>query len=71
MATTLGAEKKRNDLTKREEKMTNAPVQTAASEPSQHRQKRRKSNWTNFTQIQFMYLISVWKKAPQYISILS
>ena len=39
MATTLGAEKKRNDLTKREEKMTNAPVRTAASEPgdtSQH-----------------------------------
>ena len=45
MATTLGAEKKRNDLTKREEKTTNAPVRTAASEPSQHtRQKRRKSN---------------------------
>ena len=44
MATTLGAEKKRNGLTKREEKMTNAPVRTAASEPSQHRQKRRKSN---------------------------
>ena len=36
MATTLGAEKKRNDLTKREEKMTNAPVRTAVSEPSQH-----------------------------------
>ena len=33
MATTLGAEKKRNDLTKREEKMTNAIVRTAASEP--------------------------------------
>ena len=30
MATRLGAEKKRNDL-KREEKMTNAPVRTAAS----------------------------------------
>ena len=39
MATTLGAEKKRSDLTKQEEKMTNAPVRTAASEPgdtSQH-----------------------------------
>ena len=36
IATTLGAKKKRNDLTKREEKMTNAPVCTAASEPSQH-----------------------------------
>ena len=36
MTTTLGAEKKRNDLTKQEEKMTNAPVRTAASEPSQH-----------------------------------
>ena len=36
MATPLGAEKKRNDLTKREEKMTNAPVRTAVSEPSQH-----------------------------------
>ena len=33
MATTLGAEKKGNDLTKQEEKMTNAPVRTAASEP--------------------------------------
>ena len=29
MATTLGAKKKRNDLTKREEKMANAPVRTA------------------------------------------
>ena len=36
MATTLGAKKKRNDLTKREEKMTNAPVRTAVSELSQH-----------------------------------
>ena len=36
IATTLGAKKKRNDLTKREEKMTNTPVRTAASEPSQH-----------------------------------
>ena len=39
MATTLGAEKKRSDLTKREEKMTNAPVRTAACEhgdTSQH-----------------------------------
>ena len=36
MATTLGAEKKRSFLTKREEKMTNAPVRTATSEPSQH-----------------------------------
>ena len=36
MDTTLAAEKKRYDLTKREEKMTNAPVRTAASEPSQH-----------------------------------
>ena len=36
MAITLRAEKKRNDLTKQEEKMTNAPARTAASEPSQH-----------------------------------
>ena len=36
MATTLGAEKKGSDSTKGEEKMTNAPVRTAASEPSQH-----------------------------------
>ena len=42
MATTLGAEKKRNDLTKREEKMTNAPVRTAAPEPSQHTTETKK-----------------------------
>ena len=42
MATTLGAEKKRNDLAKREEKMTNAPVRTAASEPSQHTTETKK-----------------------------
>ena len=42
MATTLGAEKKRNDLTKREEKMTNAPARTAASEPSQHTTEAKK-----------------------------
>ena len=42
MATTLGAEKKRNDITKREEKMTNAPVRTAASEPSQHTTETKK-----------------------------
>ena len=42
MATTLGAEKKRNDLTKREEKMTNAPVRTAASEPNQHTTETKK-----------------------------
>ena len=39
MATTLGAEKNGSDLTKQEEKMTNAPVRTAPSEPgdtSQH-----------------------------------
>ena len=42
MATTLGAEKKRNDLTKREQKMTNAPVRTAASEPSQHMTETKK-----------------------------
>ena len=45
MATTLGAEKKGSDSTKGEEKMTNAPVRTAASEPIVNtRQKRRKSN---------------------------
>ena len=42
MATPLGAEKKRNDLTKREEKMTNAPVRTAASEPNQHTAETKK-----------------------------
>ena len=42
MATTLGAEKKRNDLTKREQKMTNAPVRTAASVPSQHMTETKK-----------------------------
>ena len=47
MSTTLGAEKKGSDLTKQEEKMTNAPVRTAASEPrntSQHTTETRKSN---------------------------
>ena len=45
MATTLGAEKKGSDLTKKEEKMTNAPVRTAASEPrdaSQHTTEAKK-----------------------------
>ena len=42
MATTLGSEKKQNDLTNREEKMTNAPVHTAASEPSQHMTETKK-----------------------------
>ena len=42
MATRLGAEKKRNDLTKREKKMTNASVRTAASEPSQHTTETKK-----------------------------
>ena len=39
MATTLDVEKMQSDLTKRQEKMTNAPVRAAASEPvdtSQH-----------------------------------
>ena len=42
MATTLGAEQKGSELTKREEKMTNAPVRTAASEPSQHTTETKK-----------------------------
>ena len=42
MATTLGAEKKRNVLTKQEEKMTNAPIRTAAFEPSQHTTETKK-----------------------------
>ena len=33
MTTTLGVEKERNGLTKREEKMANTPVPTAAYEP--------------------------------------
>ena len=45
MTTTLGVEKKLNDLIKRRKKMTNAPLRTAASEPGDNRrQKRRKSN---------------------------
>ena len=42
MATRLGAEKKRNDLTKRETEMTNASVRTAASEPSQQTTETKK-----------------------------
>ena len=42
MATALGDEKKGSDLTKQEEKMTNAPVHTAASAPSQHTTERKK-----------------------------
>ena len=45
MATTLGAEKKGSDLTKQEEKMTNASVRTAASDPgdtSQHTTETKK-----------------------------
>ena len=42
MATTLGAEKKGSGSTKGEEKMTNAPVRTAASEPSQHTTETKK-----------------------------
>ena len=37
MITTFGVEKKRNDLTKPQEKMTNAPLRTVASEPSQQK----------------------------------
>ena len=42
MATTLGAEKKGSGSTKGEEKMTNAPARTAASEPSQHTTETKK-----------------------------
>ena len=38
MTTTLGVEKRRNDLIKRQEKMTNAPLRTAASEPGDNSQ---------------------------------
>ena len=47
MATTLGAEKKGSDSTKGEEKMTNAPVRTAASEPSQHTTETKKVELNN------------------------
>ena len=70
MATTLGAEKNGSDLTKQEEKMTNAPVRTAPSEPgdtSQHTTETKKVELNK----QFIYLISVRKKAPHCISILS
>ena len=70
MATTLGAEKKGSGSTKGEEKMTNAPVRTAASEPSQHTTETKKVE-LNKLQIQFMYLISGCKKAPHCLSILS
>ena len=39
MATTLGAEKKRSE---RQEKMTNAPVRTAATKPGQHTTETKK-----------------------------
>ena len=45
MTTTLGAEKKRNDLKKRQEKVTNAPLRTAVSEAgdnSQHTTQTKK-----------------------------
>ena len=42
MATKLGTEKKDSVLTKQEEKMTNAPVRTAASEPRQHTTETKK-----------------------------
>ena len=42
MATTLGAEKKGSGSTKGEQKMTNAPVRTAASEPSEHTTETKK-----------------------------
>ena len=48
MATTLGAEKKGSDLTKGEEKMTNAAVRTAASEPSQHTTETKKVELNKF-----------------------
>ena len=48
MATTLGAEKKGSVLTKQEEKMTNAPEPTAASEPSQYTTETKKVELNNF-----------------------
>ena len=45
MTTTLGAEKKRNDSIKRQEKVTNAPLRTAVSEAadnSQHTTEKKK-----------------------------
>ena len=37
MTTTLGVEKEQSDLIKRQEKMANASLRTAASEPSQQK----------------------------------
>ena len=51
MTTTLGEEKKRNDLIKRQEKMTNVPLRTAASEPgdnSQHTAETKKVKLNKF-----------------------
>ena len=52
MTTTLGEEKKRNDLIKRQAKtMTNAPLRTAASEPgdnSQHTTETKKVELNKF-----------------------
>ena len=75
MATTLGAEKKRNDLTKRE-KMTNAPVRTAASEPDQHTTETKKVELNKLcSNTVYIFLKLVYERsftdAPHCISILS
>ena len=59
MATTLGAEKKESVFAKQEEKMTNAPVRTAASEPSQHMTETKKVELNKLCSDTFIYLISV------------
>ena len=65
MATTFGAEKKRNDLPKREEKMTNAPVRTAASEPSQHTTETKKVELNKLNSNTFYDLISVCRSSTE------
>ena len=59
IAPTLGAGKKGSHLTKQEEKMTNVPVRTAASEPSQHTTETKKVQLNELcSNTVYIYLIS-------------
>ena len=59
MATTLGADKKGSDLTKQEEKMTNAPVRTAASEPGDTSQHTTETKKVELNKLWFKYSLYI------------